>query len=240
MLAVRWMIALLVSAAAIAAATGLVPAASPPALTAAATGPETLPALDMSSPKATLASVYGAMRRGDVAAIKQCMIFEGAQEAELFDIELTRVWGPLKLMRAMQARFGDAAKKPFGGGALEQQVDEMVARLDKVEIAISGDTATLGEKKAAVNPDAETELTGVTLKKQDGRWRVVAESFSDIGSDVKPEQLQMMRALRDAVAQACAKTSARLQAGEFKAVDEAYGAYQAALQQAARAAGKKN
>jgi hypothetical protein len=230
MRAFRGVLAVLIAAAMAAGGAGYVAAAAP------ASAPQTLPAVDMSSPKATLASVYAAMRRGDVEGIKQCLIFEGPQEAELFEIELTRIWGPLKLMRALQAKFGDAAKKPFGGAALEQQLDEQLARLEKVEITIAGDTATLGEKKAAVNPDAENELTGVTLKKQDGKWRVVAESFSDIGSDVKPEQLQMMRALRAGVVQACTKTAARLEAGEFKSVDEAYAAYQAAVQQATRAA----
>ena len=205
-----------------------------PPTAAPASNTATAAAVDMSSPKATLHTVYKAMRNGDIPTIRQCMIFEQAQEAELFDIELTRIWGPLKLMRALEAKFGEAAKKPFGGETLEKELDLMIARVEKVEITVNGETATLDEKKAEVNPDAETELTGVTLKKQEGKWKIVAESFSDMGSRVKPEELKAMRASRDAVATACEKTLVRVKAGEFKSVDEAFAAYQEALQEAAR------
>ena len=47
---------------------------------------------NMSSPKATLLSIYASMRSGDVNSIQQFMIFEDADEAEMFNISLTKEW----------------------------------------------------------------------------------------------------------------------------------------------------
>ncbi|GEM_PF-5745891 len=191
---------------------------------------------NMSSPKATLLSIYASMRNGDVSSIQQCMIFEDADEAEMFNISLTKEWAPVKVMRAMQAKYGDGALALFGGTAIERQIDDAVTHLDKIEITINGDVATLSDKKAAVNPNAETELDGVTLKKIENHWKVMAGTFSDIGSAVKPEQVKMLRATRDATAKACDDIVTRVNAGEFPTLEKAWSAYQAHLAEAIRTA----
>jgi hypothetical protein len=192
---------------------------------------------DLSSPKATLTTLYTALRAGDIAAAKACMLFADARQAELLDLSLTQVWGPLKLMHAMEARFGEPGRRPFANATQEKAADALLERIRQADVTVTGDTAAVAQKKAAVNPSAENELTGVTLKKDDGGWKVVAATFSDAASDVPASQLQMMRRLHEASLAASATTLDRLARGEFATADEAFAAYQARLQQGAAAAG---
>src|SRR5437016_3979033 len=126
--------------------------------------PATAPA-DLSSPRATLLSIYAAMSAGDIAAIKSCLIFEDAQEAEIYDISLTQLYAPLRLKRAMAARFGEAGAKPFGESPLEKSIGNSLEKARIAEIEIDGERAVVEPKKAATNPNAEGELSGVTLKR---------------------------------------------------------------------------
>ncbi len=146
-------------------------------------------AVDLSSPRATLETIYNAMRAGDVATVKACLIFEDADAGEVFDCSATQVCVPLRLMHAMEKLFGaPAADKPFDLSA-EKSIDQALERIKSVEIAVNGETAVVTEKKGDVNPNAETELTGVTLQHADGKWKVVASTFPDSGGDVSPKQL---------------------------------------------------
>src|SRR5579884_1789945 len=170
------------------------------------------PALDFSSPRATLLSAYRAMRAGNAEAVESCMIFTTPQHAEVFDLNMAQLCAPLRLMHAMEARFGPAARKPFDT-SIEKSIDVLLAHAASVEISQDDDnTAVVGEKKAEINPNAETELTGITLKR-DGPgkpWKIVASTFPDAGGQMSPRQLDLMRSLRDAIVNAADKTIDRL------------------------------
>lgn len=194
-------------------------------------------AVDLSSPRESLVSLYTAMHRGDLAAARACMHFADARQAELFDVNFVQTWGPMKLMRAMEAKFGEAGRRPFANAVLEKPVQRLLERLKTVEFEMDGATASVSEKKAQVNPSAESELTGIALVREEGSWRVVAGTFSDMASDLPDAQLLLMRALKGAVESACAATLTRLERGELPTAEAAYADYQARLQAATRAAG---
>src|SRR5271155_1884977 len=97
----------------------------------------TQPVPDLSSPRAALLAVYTAMRAGDVMTLKSCMIFGDTDEAEVFDIGVTQVCAPLRLMHAMEAKFGEAGRKPFDT-SVEKSIDEMIARAKTAEISVDG------------------------------------------------------------------------------------------------------
>ncbi|HUO09134.1 MAG TPA: hypothetical protein VM008_12580 [Phycisphaerae bacterium] len=203
-------------------------------------GSATKPGVDLSSPRATLLSVYTAMRAGDVAGVKACLVFDDAEVGEVFELNVAQVCAPLRLMHAMEGKFGEAGRKPFDT-SVEKSIDEMLVRAGKVDIHVEGDTAVVGEK-AKVNPNAETELSGVMLRRDAGvageEWRIVASTFPESGGEVTPGQLKLMKSMRDATVSACEETMARLERGEFHSADEAYAAYQKLVHSTARAAVK--
>jgi hypothetical protein len=200
--------------------------------------PQTVPAPapDLSSPRNAIFSLYAALKAGDLQAAKRCLLFTDDRQAETFELTATPVWGPLRLMHAMQSRFGESANKHFAAASLERTVEKAVEDLKRAEIAMHGDTAVIAEKKAAIDPAAETEVTGITLKRQGDQWLVVAGTFPDISAEIPATQLPVMRAMRDAVNSACQATIDRLAKGEFKTAAEAHAAYQSHLQQAVRPA----
>ncbi len=203
---------------------------------------------DLTSPKSALASAYAALKAGDVPAAKSCFVFKDATEADLFDVTYTQLYGPLKLMHAMEAKFGPSARKPFANAPLEKGIDDLLEKVKAAEIDIdaSGAAAVVADKKAAINPNAESELTGIAFKRDAGGWKIVAATFFEAtggGGDMPPAQLRFMRTLRDHIAAACDATAARLAKGDFKTAEEAYADYQsraqAGLQAAAIAATQK-
>ena len=198
--------------------------------TVAAPGP------DLSSPKSAILSLYAALRAGDLVSAKKCFHFADAQQAETFELTATPLWAPLRLMHALQARYGDAANKLFSAASLEKTVDKAIEDLNHAEIAINGDKAVIAEKKAAGDPAAETEVTGITLTKQNDQWLIVAATFPDISAEIPPAQLPVMRTMRDAVNGACQNILERLSRDEFKTAQEAYAAYQSQVQQAVKSA----
>jgi hypothetical protein len=166
------------------------------------------------------------------------MHFSDAKQAELFEVNFVQTWGPMKLMRAMEGKFGEAGRRPFANVVLEKPVERILERLKTVEFEVEGTTAKVSEKKAEVNPSAESELTGIVMTREDGKWLVMAGTFSDMASDLPETQLAMMRALKGAVETSCAGTLARLERGELPTAEAAYADYQARLQAATKAAGR--
>src|ERR1700744_993333 len=77
-----------------------------PAAPATATAPSPGPAADLSSPRASLVSVYAAMRAGDVAGVMNCLQFAEPEEREVFEVNLSQVAAPLRLLHAMEGKFG--------------------------------------------------------------------------------------------------------------------------------------
>jgi hypothetical protein len=186
------------------------------------------PKPDLSSPRATLLSAYTAIHDGDIPSAKACMLFHDPDQAEHFELNLTQTFGPFRLMRAMEARFGEAGRAPFANATLDKNVDHLLSLARDADFQLDGNTATVINKKAQVNPSAETEITGITLEKQPGSpetWKIQAASFSDYTSDIPTTQLPLLRTLRNAILSSVDATIARMNRGDFQSPDEAYAAY---------------
>jgi hypothetical protein len=194
--------------------------------TAPATGAA---APDRSSPKAALVSLYEAMKAGDVARAKACLAFADARQGEIFEMSFAQVWLPLKLMHVMEEKFGEAGRKPFANAKETKVVESALDRVGKVEFVETGDAAAVVDRKAEVNPSAESELTGIRFKKEGGVWLVVAGTFSDLASDMPAEQVERLRGLSAAVKRAVEGTADRVARGEFSTAEEAYADYQGRL-----------
>lgn len=202
--------------------------------------PATAPAVDLSSPRAALTRLYESLKAGDISAAKQCLIFADDEQAESFDIAYTQLYAPLALVEKVEKRFGAGAGKAFGLSPVEKSLDALLEKTKSAEIRESGDTAAIADH-ANVNPSEETELTGITFKKETGRggagqWKVVAGTFMSAGGEIPQNQRKFMRALRDGTAAAVAQTSARLARGDFQNAQQAYADYESRLQQATRGA----
>jgi hypothetical protein len=197
-----------------------------------ATQPATAP--DLSSPRKSLIALYTALRAGNVQNAKAALLFADAREEQRATTTLTTLWAPLGLMHAMEHRFGPPARRLFSNASLVAAADDALAKIQTIDIAVNGDSATVGEKKAAVDPNAETEITGVKLKKIGDAWKIVASTFQDITSEVPANQVATLQALSEATARASAAVKTRVDAGEFASADQAYRAYQALLQTAAK------
>ena len=196
------------------------------------------PALDLSTPRSALVSLCASLKSGDIAAARNCLSFSSEDQAQSFDISYTQLYAPLALVHAVQARFGPEGGKPFGVAPLEKSLDDLLARAQAADIQITGDTAAVVDH-SDINPSAETELTGITFKKQagaNGAWKVTASTFMTAAGQTPAAQKKFMLALRDATAVAVRATSARLANGEFKTPEEAFADYKSRLDEAAKAA----
>jgi len=210
---------------------------SPASATTAATA--TAPAVDLSTPQWALISAYKALQAGEIERAEKCLAFSDGRQVELVDVALVHTYGPLKLMHAMEAKFGEGSRAFFANATLEKSLADLIALAGKTTVTINGDYAVVADKKAAVNPSAENELTGMVFRKEAEGWKVTAASFSDAAGDMPEAQLQMMRQMRDGIRSACAATAAKVAAGDFKTAEEAYADYQARLQEAMRAVASK-
>ena len=147
-----------------------------------AVGATTRPAVDLSSPRATLVSVYTAMQAGDGGGGELSAGLRRREEREVFEVNVGQVAGPLRLLHAMEGKFGDAGTEGRLDLSVEKSINEVMGRAKTAEISVNGETAVVQEKKAQLNPNAETELSGVTLKRDGaGQWKIVASTFPDAG-----------------------------------------------------------
>ena len=200
--------------------------------------PRPTAAPDLTTPKATLLSLYHLLGAGDIASARGCLSFASDDQVQSFDIAYTQLYAPLALVHALQARFGPDAGKPFGLAPLEKSLAGLIAKAQSADIQITNDTAAVVDH-SGVDPSAENELTGITFERRNGPqpvWKVTAATFMTAAGQTPPAQKKFMLALRDATASAVRETSARLTHGDFKTPEEAFADYKFRLDQATKAA----
>jgi hypothetical protein len=195
----------------------------------ASSQPATKAGADFSNPRSTLTALYTSLRAGDVAGAMHAMEFADEKEAARVRMTLTTSWAPVGLMHAIEARFGEGTRRLFSNATLVKAADEALEKVETADISLKGDMAVVGEKRAAIDPNAETEVTGVRLHKTGEGWKVVAASFQDVASEVPANQLPTMQAMSEAIARASVAVKKRVEAGEFASAEEAYKAYQGML-----------
>lgn len=188
---------------------------------------------DRSEPRKTLATLYASMRAGDVEQIIACFAFKDAEQQDVATALLTQRWSGRQVLAVAVGKFGEEARKAFGTEAQDRELAEAAARVARVAITVDGDRAVVGKK---VNPNEETELTGVILQKVGNDWKIAAETFNDIAAPVRPRELALMKALAQATRATTEQMVAQIRAGMYQSAQQAADAYTAHLQEAARKA----
>ena len=142
--------ALLLSAARLNAAETQ-PATAPAATLPAATAPALV--VDLSTPRHALKTMLQAARRGDVAALRQCVICPTPQSKEAFELVVVPSVAEIGLTRAAVARFGQVPLDDLPDlTSIDVQAAEDLLKIDAMTLTQSGKHATL----ARVMPDAAT------------------------------------------------------------------------------------
>jgi hypothetical protein len=174
----------------------------------AAPAAATQPAVaDYSSPKAAARSFVQALAAGDSAGARAAVI-ANPQQLQSVDLLAMMAGSMKKLTDAAVAKFGDAGEAIAGQHA---RLEENLKQIEEAQVQINGDAATLA---------SADQKQPVTLKKQDGQWKV------DMGSMPGTEQLTQAAGAIRAMAKAATDTAGEINADQYKTVDAARDAFQ--------------
>lgn len=173
--------------------------------------------VDLSSPKATVATLAKAMQEGDANAAKAA-IHGDEQQMKAIDSMMKMLTSMQKMEKAARAKFGDEVEEQTAGG-----LAEVVEQTDKAEVEITDDTAVVKvpqkveEGEEAATAPAQT----LQLKKVGNDWKIDANALMN-GEIPNDEQLQAINNL----AGAADAVAGEIEAGKFQTYDEAKTAYQ--------------
>ncbi len=167
----------------------------------------TEPTADYSSPKAAAKSFVQALAAGDAQGARAAVIAT-PQQMQSVDLLAMMAGSMKKLTDAAVAKFGEAGESIAGQHA---RLEENLKQIDEAQVQINGDAATLA---------SADQKQPVTLKKQDGQWKV------DMGSMPGTEQLSQAAGAIRAMAKAATDTAGEIQADQYKSVDAARDAFQ--------------
>jgi hypothetical protein len=177
---------------------------------AAAGGATTQPApatADYSSPKAAAKSFVQALAAGDSAGARAAVI-ANPQQMQSVDLLAMMAGSMKKLTDAAVAKFGENGESIAGQHA---RLEENLKQIEEAQVQINGDAATLA---------SADQKQPVTLKKQDGQWKV------DMASMPGTEQLAQAAGAIRAMAKAATDTAGEINADQYKTVDAARDAFQ--------------
>jgi hypothetical protein len=174
--------------------------------------PATAPAAPPPSPKAVALAFTAAIEKGDAPAAKALLPTDDDGDdgrARWVDATVALTAGMKKLDAAAVARFGDSGK---GVSQNQLHLGDAAKTLEQAQEKIDGDTATL------VLPGQAHPL--VSLKKVDGKWRLLAGPASAAQT---PAQLALCQRLL----QAATRTADEISAGNHPTADSAGQAFAA-------------
>ncbi len=169
---------------------------------------------DLSTPKAAIKSLQDAVAAQDGDAANQTLY-----AADQVDKDLARAFADLlvagrKLNDATRDKFG-ATGPAAGAGAA---AGEALAGLDKAQITINGDTATLTPAGASPRP--------IHLKRaKDGKWQLVVRDFANAADPDLPAQTAVLKK----VGQVFADIAAQIESDKFSGPQDAEAAIQSRL-----------
>jgi hypothetical protein len=197
----------------------------------AAAGPETRPATaaiepPASTPKEALRSVNLAQRDGDSAALRALFVAENEKESRLLGA-MADYAGSLADLRAAARQAYGAAGAVIVIGDTKAESDKGLAAIEKAEVTIKGDTASV---KYAGATDAP-----IRLVKVDGRWKLPISQLAE-GQDANASEM----VVKELAAQTrIARTMAQeINAGKYKeGANKAREVWRSRLLEAAKIAG---
>jgi hypothetical protein len=141
-----------------------------------------LGAVDLSSPKSTARSFYDAIAAADSAAIKDCVLAEGADQEKLTSAFIDVILSGKKL--------GDAAKEKFGSGAERIAAGtiskEEIANIDKAEQKDNGEDSTIQLDKKA---------RPLKFHKTPAGWKLALSDYAGGKDESIDQQIQLLSSL---------------------------------------------
>jgi len=178
---------------------------------------------EATGPKAAMKSFYQALEAGDVPALRASFATTSDAERQLADAFVDEVTAAKALGEAAKAKFSAT------GDALTRGIPahDQIAALDKADVAIDGDAATL-KLPGQVKP--------IRLVKSDGRWRIAIDDFAG----VTPEKIPVQTGVLKDMAGAFNSVAADINADKFPSAQDAQRALQQKLQVILFDALKKN
>lgn len=192
-----------------------------PWLAAQQTRPTTAPAIDASTPRATLRALSLAMRDGDVATITHLFLAATPSEEQMVKADAQMAAALADLRRAAVAAFGvDGAKIVTGDTAAGSA--ESLARIEAADINATGDTATVSYRDERQSP--------FVLKKVGSEWKV---PVSELGKPLEKSALDQRLADLAIQTAVVRQIVTRIDQHKFVRAEEAREAWQTGILQAA-------
>jgi hypothetical protein len=213
------------------------------------TQPTTRPqAKDAADVRAVLKSLAKALQDGNAEGIKHVIYASNPAETRMVDAMAAMSTQIAKLYKTSLKAFGEEeARNLIGDVAAE------MTRIEKAEISIDGETATVrypqdapaakSTTTSADAPDAAAAAADegddassapadgvpMVLKRVQGRWQV---PMSELSKDTSPEEIEQRLADVKSHTKVIAELSGEIAEGKYKSADKAAEAWQAKMMQA--------
>jgi hypothetical protein len=199
-----------------------------------------------------LKSLAKALEAGDRDGIARAMYAANPTEQKMLDA--------MAVMALRIAELHQACVKAFGAEdavSLTGDIGMEVDRIDRAEIEVDGDTATVryaspaaspkeaapappppppardaappGQDVVAPEPDVPPEQPPMVLKKVDGRWRV---PIAELSKDTTAEEIEQRLADLDTQSKIIGELTGEIALGKYKSADKAAEAWQGKMMQA--------
>jgi len=165
-------------------------------------------AVDLSTPKSSAKSFYEAMTNADSAAMRDCLVIEGADQEQLAKAFIDVILSGRKLAEAAKEKFGASGDK-LASGAISR---EDASAIDAGSEFDDGDTATLTIKDARP----------MKFRKTASGWKLILIDFAAQKKDSLPEQIKLLTSLSSAMND----TADDISAGRFPTSADAEAAIQ--------------
>ncbi len=192
--------------------------ATTPASPAASAVPASAPAIavNLSSPKATVATFLRSLQAGDETAAREAITFGDKGDQAMATLFLDLLFSTNAIQKASRDRFGAGSTEAFGDP--EAALKSRLAALDQATPVITNNDAAV-----TLPDDAATNQPGATisLKKLGNDWKIDAASLFSLNS-LAPEVLAQQVELGRQILLVNREVLAKIKAGDYQSASEAH------------------
>lgn len=169
--------------------------------------------IDPSSPAGTIKRFYQAMEANDAAGVRALFYTSNDQERELADAYAAQLTAARTLGEAVKTKYGASGDALSKGIPLRDEI----AALDKAEVTITGDKATV---------KLSDQARGLHLVKAQGAWRIAIADYAG----ATPANIAVQTKVLSEMAGIFNSVAADISADKFPGAPEAQRALQQKLQ----------
>jgi hypothetical protein len=191
---------------------------------------------DVADVRAVLKSLAKALQDGNGEGIKRVIYASEPTEKKMVDAMASMSAQIAKLYKTSVKAFGEEDARNLTG-----DITAEMTRIDKAEISVDGETATVRypDQTPAATTTTSAEDGGdvssppdgapMILKKVEGRWQV---PMSELSRDTSPEEIEQRLADVKSQTNVIAELCSEIAEGKYKSADKAVEAWQAKMRQA--------